>query len=90
MNDTTLQLQAVATYVLYRTVNHIRHRPPAEETKRHEYLQHYLDQQRHEATRGDPKLQRCCHAAASEAFRKRLREDTAPTTTTLSSLSSTA
>ena len=71
MSDKTLQLQAVATYVLYRTVNHIRHRPLGAETAWREFLQHYFDQQRHEAARGHPKLQKCCKEAAFEASRKR-------------------
>jgi hypothetical protein len=74
MTDDDLRLQAVATYVLYRTVHHIRRQPGRNEEARKKFVQHYMDQQLHEATRDDSKLRNCCMKAGWAAWAKRPRE----------------
>ena len=74
MSDEALRLQAVATYLLYRTVNHLRHHRFAQPEERQQYIQHYLNQMLHEATRDDSALRRCCGCPVADAARKRARE----------------
>ena len=74
MTDEDLRLQAVATYVLYRTVNHVRRLLTADETARKAFVHHYMDQQVHEATRDDSKLRSYCAEAGWAAWAKRPRE----------------
>eukprot|EP00959_Pyramimonas_sp_CCMP1952_P312041 6530725-Pyramimonas_sp.AAC.1 len=56
MDDTTLMLQATSTYVLYRTVHHIRHLRDQPRRDRQQYVQHYMGQTLHEACRGCARL----------------------------------
>ena len=93
MLDNDLSRQAVATYVLYRTVHHMRRLTGHAAASYETYLRHYMDQQLHEAVRDDKRLRHCCRSARQEAYTKRpLTEDTAvaarsvrPRTTTANS-----
>ena len=64
MDDTALRLQAVATYVLYRTVHHVRRLTGIIGLAREQYVKRYLDQMLHEATRDDGRLRHCCRMRA--------------------------
>ena len=56
MDDLRLRQIAVAVFVLYRTVNHLRHTCPRGDATA-EYKKHYMNQMLHEAARGDSRLQ---------------------------------
>ena len=60
MTDRLLSLQAVTTHVIYRTVHHVRRRDFATGDQRAECVQHYMNQQLHEAARSYGKLRRTC------------------------------
>ena len=57
MDPLRLRQVSVAVYVLYRTVNHLRHAAPPDNTTE-TYRRHYMNQLLHEATRGDLRLRR--------------------------------
>ena len=63
-----LQRTAAALYVVYRAVNHLRHRKPESS----QYISHLMDQLLHEATRDSPGFRRTC-AGLPEASRVRKR-----------------
>jgi hypothetical protein len=52
MRKDRLSLQAAGVYVLYRTVNHLRHNPPMPKGAFDMYVWHYMHQMLHEAIRG--------------------------------------
>ena len=74
MTGDAIKLQAVATYVLYRTTNHMRRQPFRQAEHRARYVQQYMDQSWHEAARDDGPLRSCCAKASLAASRKRARE----------------
>ena len=66
-----MKLQATATYVLYRTVHHVRRQAAQGQQQRSTYIKHFMDQQLHEATRDDSKLRNCCSSAGWTEHAKR-------------------
>ena len=75
MDDTTLMIQAVSTYVLYRTVHHLRHRRDPSGAGRQQYVQHYMDQTLHEACRGCARFRNVCQRASGAPTLRRQREE---------------
>ena len=71
MLDTPLCMQAVANYILYRTTSHIRFAGNIPEDSRTEYVERFMDQTLHEATRDEPRLRRLCMQASGEQGTKR-------------------
>ena len=65
--NTQLRQYAIAIYILYRTVNHLRHVGRTTE----EYKNHFMNQLVHEATRGDQRCRRDLGAARARAFLRR-------------------
>ena len=63
---------AVAQYALYRTTNHLRHRNTTHSTP--DYIQHYLNQILHEATRDSPQLRDYCRGAQPWSRKRRRTE----------------
>ena len=57
-----LRQTAVAVYVLYRTVNHLRRASPLGDASE-EYKRHFMNQMLHEAARGDGRLRAALRAA---------------------------
>ena len=78
MTDYRLSLQGVTTYVLYRTVHHVRRRGFVTEAQRAEFVRHYMSQQLHEATRSSAKLRRTCDVWAALALKRRREQEADP------------
>lgn len=72
MTPSALKVQAVANYVLYRTTQHMRHANLRGATDRTAYIGHFMDQQVHEAARGDDPLRKACDAAMRESWVRRV------------------
>ena len=69
LQDDDLRKLAVAVYVAYRTVNHVRHRTAVSS----QYIRDFFNQMLHEATRDDDALRRCCAGLAPVARRRAKR-----------------
>ena len=77
MGDQALCLQAVSTYVLYRTVNHIRHRRFRDAQARSAYIKQFMNQLLHEACRGHARLRQVCQGSGSARPVRRPRAEEA-------------
>lgn len=73
--DTDLRMVAVATYVLYRTVNHLRHQTRLDGDDHSAYTRKFMDQMLYEACRDDLQLRRCCRGLPAAPRQKRTAED---------------
>ena len=65
--DLELCAHAVTVYVLNRTVHHVRRIKFKDADSRKVYVEHYLNQQLHEAVRGHAKLRKNLYALAAES-----------------------
>ena len=63
MSDDALRLQSVAHFMLYRTVNHLRHIHERRGQDLKVYVERFLSQLLHEVTQNDSALRRCCGGA---------------------------
>ena len=77
--DMQLRMGAVATYVLYRTVNHLRHRTRLDGDDRITYTCKFMGQILYEACRDDLQLWRCCRGLPVAPRQKRRAEDSGAT-----------
>jgi hypothetical protein len=78
MKKTRISLQAAGVYVLYRTVNHLRHQPPMPQDRRNEYVWHYMHQTLHEAIKGHASLTQQVVGSSGKKRKRAPRTLTAP------------
>ena len=78
MTDDELVRQAVFTYVLYRTVNHVRRLTFADDGGRQTFCRQYMGQMLHEATRDDPRVRNRCQPRVPGGPGRRRRADEGP------------
>ena len=72
LDDRELSVQAVAIYILNKTVHHVRRKCFANDMSRLEYVQHFFNQQLHEALKGHRSLgARILSAPPAQESRKR-------------------
>ena len=67
--------QAAAAYVLNKTVHHIRRLRFHKAEDKEEYTRHFMNQQLHEASRGNARLQACITGASPPRRRRRRSRD---------------